>query len=110
MEKLTLSLPTMWADHHILRVRETLGSLPGVEQVVASALYKDVLVEFDPALTSPQALSSALAEAGYPVGKELQVPAYPKRIDDSSDWFQFQDRVTVTDRRDLEASGDFRKY
>jgi copper chaperone CopZ len=110
METVTLSLPTVWADHHILAVRDTLGRVPGVELVVASALYRDVRVQYDPATTSADALIGALAQAGYPVGKELDLAAYPKRIEDSSDWFQFQDRITVTDRRDLEMSGDFRKY
>jgi copper chaperone CopZ len=110
MDSLTLSLPTMWADHHILAVRDTLGKVPGVQQVVASALYRDVRVQYDPAATSADALIGILAQVGYPVGKELDLAPFPKRTDDSSDWFQFQDRITVTDRRDLEASGDFRKY
>ena len=35
MEKAQFSVPTMWADHHVLKVRETLASLPGVQDVIA---------------------------------------------------------------------------
>jgi copper chaperone CopZ len=110
MEKATFSLPTMWADHHVLAVRDALTGLPGVEQVSASALYKDVLVHYDPSSVHSDTLAKALVDAGYPLLDEPSLPAYPKRIEDSSDWFRFQDRITITDRRDLEASGDFRKY
>lgn len=110
MEKVTFGIPTMWADHHVLAVRETLTSLKGVEDVVASALYQDLLVTYDPDAVTPNALASALAQAGYEIGKSPELPTYPERIHDSSDWFQFQERITVTDRRDLEASGDHRMY
>ena len=110
MEKVTFNIPAMWADHHVLAVRQTLAQIGGVEEVMASSAYKDVLVKYDPMAVEPQALSSALAEAGYPVDNAPGIPSYPERIDDSSDWFQFQERVTKTDRRDLEMSGDHRKY
>ena len=110
MEKVTFSIPAMWADHHTLAVRQALGQVSGVEGVIASAMYRDVLVQYDPTAVTPDALESALAEAGYAVGKAPALPTYPERIDDASDWFQFQERVTETDLRDLEMSGDHRKY
>jgi len=110
MEKVTFSIPAMWADHHVLAVREALGQVAGVEDVLASAMYKDVLVRYDPAAVTPETLSSALAEAGYDIAQAPEIPAYPERIEDTSDWFQFQERVTETDMRDLIMSGDHRKY
>ena len=110
MEKETFSIPTMWADHHTLAVRDALGQVDGVSDVIASSLHKDVLVEYDPAVVAPGVLANALAEAGYEVGKELELPVHPARIDDASDWFRFQERVTETNLRDLEMSGDHRKY
>ena len=65
MEKVTFSLPAMWADHHVLAVREALSRVTGVEEVLASAMYKDVLVKYDPASVNPEALKGVLAEAGY---------------------------------------------
>ena len=110
MEKVTFSIPAMWADHHVLAVRDVLGQVAGVEDVLASAMYKDVLVKYDPATVTPDTLSSTLAEAGYEIAKAPEMPTYPERIDDESDWFQFQERVTETDMRDLVMSGDHRKY
>jgi copper chaperone CopZ len=110
MEKLTFSLPQMWADHHVLAVRQALGQVQGVEEVIASSLYQDVLVRYDPAVVTPDALAAALAQAGYTVAQGLALPAHPAPIDDSSAWYRFQERITVTDHRDLEMSGDFRKY
>jgi copper chaperone CopZ len=110
MEKMTFSIPTMWADHHTLAVRNALSQIDGVNDVIASSLYKDVQVKYDPAVVSPDTLANALAEAGYKVGKELELPAHPARIDDASDWFRFQERVTETNIRDLEMSGDHRRY
>ena len=110
MEKVVLRVPTMWADHHILAVREALGQTAGVTEVVASAMYKDVVIHYDPAITSPDALANVLGEAGYRIGQEPAFPSHVSRIDDAAAWFQLQERITVTDRRDLEASGDHRKY
>jgi copper chaperone CopZ len=110
MEKVTFSVPAMWADHHTLAVREALGEVAGVEEVLASALYKDVLIKYDPAVASADGLADVLAEAGYKIAAAPALPAYPERIDDASDWFQFQERITETDMRDLEMSGDHRKY
>jgi len=100
----------MWADHHTLAVRDTLGQVEGVNEVIASSLYRDVLVKYDPAVVAPETLAGKLTEAGYEVGKELELPAQPPNIDDASAWFSFQGRTTETNLRDLEMSGDHRKY
>jgi copper chaperone CopZ len=110
VEKTTFNIPTMWADHHVLAVREVLGQVSGVKEVLASALYKDVLVKYDPATVTPDTMERTLTQAGYEIAKAPNLPTYPERIDDSSDWFQFQERITETDMRDLEMSGDHRKY
>jgi copper chaperone CopZ len=110
MEKVTFNIPALWADHHVLAVREALGNVNGVEEVLASAMYKDVLVKYDPATVTPDALAAALAQAGFEIAKVPAVPTHPERIDDTSDWFQFQERVTETDIRDLIMSGDHRRY
>jgi copper chaperone CopZ len=110
MEKVVFKIPSLWADHHTLAVREALGQVDGVEEVIASALYKDVVIQYDPDAVSPEALAGALAGAGYSADQAPEIPSYPERIDDKSDWFQFQERITETDMRDLEMSGEHRKY
>ena len=110
MDKVTFSVPAMWADHHVLAVREALGSVSGVQEILASSLYRDVLVKYDSTTVEPEAIKAALIEAGYEIAKAPELPTHPERIDDASDWFQFQERITETDMRDLEMSGDHRKY
>ncbi len=110
MDQVVFSVPSMWADHHTLAVREMLAGVAGVDDVIASSLYTQVRVKFEPSVTSPEALATALANAGYEVGVELALPHHLARIDDESDWFQFQERITETDRRDLVMSGDHRMY
>lgn len=110
MKKVTFSIPTMWADHHVLAVREALGHVGGVEEITASAMYKDVVVQYDEATATPDAMVAALKQAGFEIAKAPSLPAYPERIEDTSDWFRFQERVTETDERDLIMSGDHRKY
>jgi copper chaperone CopZ len=110
MEKATFNIPAMWADHHVLAVREALVQVSGVEEVIASSLYKDVLVKYDPAAVTSDALAETLVLAGFAIATAPEFPAHPERIDDSSDWFRFQERKTVTDMRDLQMSGDHRMY
>ncbi len=110
MARVAFKIPAMWADHHVLAVREALGQVAGVEEVIASAMYQDVWVEYNPATVEADTLSSTLTAAGYEIARSPELPAHPERTDDSSDWFQFQERITETDMRDLEMSGDHRKY
>jgi len=98
----------MFADHHVLRVREALMGVEGVETVVASAARRMVVVEHDAA--AAQALSRALAEAGHPVEASVELdPALPPSKDGSA-WYTVIQRITDTQRKDLEMSGDFRRY
>ena len=64
MEKVILSMPKMWADHHVLKVRETLTALDGVEDVYASSAWKQVVINYDPGKLSEAAMAEALVRAG----------------------------------------------
>jgi len=111
MEKVVLDVPNLWADHHVLNVRDALVNLEGVEDVYASSAWKQVLVAYDPAKTDRAAIEKALAEAGYPVGEggpPMLAPATEKRRDPRWDVLGF--RVTETNRADVEMSGEFRRY
>ena len=73
MDKVTLSVPGMYGDHHVLAVRDLLGKLPGVENIYATSAFKQVVVTFDPAKSKPADFESALAAQGYmmDVGAEI---------------------------------------
>ncbi|GIK54386.1 MAG: heavy-metal-associated domain-containing protein [Chloroflexi bacterium] len=65
MTTLSLSLPMMYADHHVLAVRQLLLALPGVVDVYASSSFQVVDVSFDETRCAEEEIRSVLAEAGY---------------------------------------------
>jgi copper chaperone CopZ len=73
MTSVTIDLPTMYADHHVVEVRRILFEVPGVEAVNASSAFQVVQVEYEPEKTSEDILKKVLDKNGY-LG-ELQVAA-----------------------------------
>jgi copper chaperone CopZ len=111
MDKVVLDVPTLWADHHVLKVRDVLGALEGVDGVYASSAWKQVLVSYDTAKTDRAAIEKALADAGYPVGEgEVPVLTQAGKLRRDPQWAVLGLRVTETNRADLEMSGEFRRY
>lgn len=83
MTTISLSLPMMYADHHVLAVRRLLFDLPGVTDVYASSSFQIVEVSFDESQLPPEKIETVLAEAGYlaelPVAVEFgSSPAFEK--------------------------------
>ena len=87
MTKVTLDVPTLWADHHVLKVREALFSLDGVDDVVASSAWKQVLVTYNSKKTKKAEIEKALTDADgdgiveftvheYGVDDRVEVPSY----------------------------------
>ncbi len=111
MEKIVLDVPLLWADHHVLKVRDVLVNLPGVEDVYASSAWKKVLVTYDPAKTSRQAIEQTLAGAGYPPGEgETPILVPPTKTRKDPQWKEMAVRMTRTCQVDLDMSGEFRRY
>jgi copper chaperone CopZ len=75
MEKLVLTIPTLYGDHHTVAVRRILDGIAGVSDPLVSAAYRQVALKFDPAKTSAAAIEKALAAQGYDPG--LDDLAYP---------------------------------
>jgi hypothetical protein len=107
MEQLVMTVPGMWADHHVTAVRGLFQDDAEVTIVAASAMDATLCLEYDPAATDPGGISARLAQAGYPPGDppegEAPPPAKPA-------WATAGVRVTATDQADLAMSGDHRKY
>jgi excisionase family DNA binding protein len=72
MEKLAISVPAMYGDHHVLEVRRLLLALSGVAEVNASSCFQTVEVRFDSAKVAAAEIRARLEEAGYL--DELSVP------------------------------------
>jgi len=79
VEKLTIDLPAMYGDHHVVEVRRILLELPGVEDVYASSSFRAAEISFDPAKIETETITSKLDESGYlgelPIPEETDVPA-----------------------------------
>ncbi len=71
METITIDVPRMYGDHHVVEVRRILLAMPGVEDVYASSAFRVARVRIDPAKVKPEDLCTQLDEAGY-LG-ELQI-------------------------------------
>lgn len=111
MGKVTLDIPTLWADHHVLKVREVLFKVSGVEDVYASSAWKQVLVKYDETKTDQAAIEKALAAAGYPVGEgETPILVQPNTMQRDPRWEILGVRVTQTNQSDVMMSGEFRRY
>ena len=65
MKKITIEIPTMYADHHVLEVRRILLELPGIDNVYASSAFGIVEVTYDPQKTNDLEIKMKLDEAGY---------------------------------------------
>ncbi len=110
MQKVELRVPAMYADHHVLGVRQALVGKKGVAQVLASAMRRQVQVEYDESVTSPASIAEALTAAGYIPDQPTALPPVHKQSEDGSTWHSVIPRVTKTEMKDLEMSGDFRRY
>ena len=111
MTKVVLEVPTLWADHHVLKVRDALINLEGVEHVYASSGWKQVLVDYNNRKIKRADIEKALAEAGYPVDEgEVPVLAQPTDLRRDPQWEVLGSRMTETNQADLDMSGEFRRY
>lgn len=69
LQQISLSLPAMYGDHHVVKVRQLVTALPGITEVIASAERQRITVTFDPARLSTGEIASALEAGGYPPGQ-----------------------------------------
>lgn len=109
MASLELTIPAMWADHHVTRVKRLLSPIAGVEDVLASSAFKAVVIEYDEKKTSEAALIKTLTDAGYAPGELEVVERNPDGKYDPV-WETMGVRATTTNPVDLQLSGEFRKY
>jgi copper chaperone CopZ len=65
MTSITIDVPVMYADHHVVEVRRLLFEIPGVDTIDASSAFQVVEIEYDPEKTSEDVLKQTLDDAGY---------------------------------------------
>jgi copper chaperone CopZ len=90
MEKLTLDLPAMYGDHHVVNVRRILFETPGVKDVYASSCFQVVEVTYDPAQVNAETITARLAEAGYlePLSVPLESEQTPAQRNQQTAYFR----------------------
>jgi copper chaperone CopZ len=102
MEELILEMPSMYGDHHVLRVRDVLTAVEGVEEVYASSAWKQVMVSFDPKKVKAADLEKVLDDAGYaPNAGEPPILVQPTSIKRDPQWELIGVRTTQTNPADL---------
>lgn len=111
MASVTISLPTMFADHHVLKVRGVLSTLQGVGDVYASSAWHAVIVTYDDDKLDPPGIEKALVDAGYTPDAATPILADPggSQFKDPA-WDVLGARVTQTNEADRKMSGEFRRY
>ena len=65
MKTISIDLPTMYGDHHVIQVRNLILEIPGVDEVYASSAFKVIEVRFDENQTSEENIRTKLEENGY---------------------------------------------
>jgi len=105
MERVTISAPTMYADHHVLKVREILLALQGIEDVIASSAWQTVIVSYDPDKIETSAIEEALSKAGY--GSDQTTPVLAVEGEQFKDpaWETLGVRITQTNSVDRDKYG-----
>ena len=89
MTSVSIEVPLMFADHHVVEVRRILFEIPGVEEVNASSAFQVVKIEYDADKTSEDIVKKKLDDNGYLGG--LQVPlesGQPAVGGDGETWFR----------------------
>lgn len=63
-------------------IEKALGRLPGVDKVAVSLTHEQALVEYDPAVASPEQLLQTLRDIGYTISdpRKLRAPSRKKNV------------------------------
>jgi len=87
MASSTLSVPSMYADHHVTKVRDLLGGLDGVQEIQASAALREVTVKHGNEV-SKKDLGQALEKAGYAVGRPTEAAEQEPSCFGDPSWYE----------------------
>jgi copper chaperone CopZ len=68
MEKLVLTIPTLYGDHHTTAIKDILAGIDGVQDSYVSAAFQQVSVTFDPKKVESETIKQSLADQGYSEG------------------------------------------
>ena len=75
MKTITLEVPSLYGDHHVVEIRRLLMEIAGVQDVYASSAFQVVEITYDPTRATEEAISQVLEEAGYLGGMNMPAEA-----------------------------------
>lgn len=79
MKTLTLDLPAMYGDHHVVDVRRLLLEIPGIDDVYASSAFRVLEVTYNEKKVTEDKIKAGLDDAGYtgelPIDTEINIAA-----------------------------------
>ncbi|MFN2303593.1 MAG: hypothetical protein ACK2TV_07655 [Anaerolineales bacterium] len=75
MASLSLELPSMYGDHHVIEVRRILLEAEGISEVYASSGFHVVEVEYNSKKITKDKITKLLEDAGY--SGDLEIPLEP---------------------------------
>ncbi len=97
MASLSLELPTMFGDHHVIEVRRILLEFDGVSDVYASSGFGVVEVDYNSKKTPKKDLVNALEKAGYMGDFKMALePSIPANEDVEGAYFRHTEAVEQT--------------
>ncbi len=97
MASLSLELPTMFGDHHVIEVRRILLEFDGVSEVYASSGFGVVEVDYNSKKTPKKDLVNALEKAGYMGDFKMALePSIPANEDVEGAYFRHTEAVEQT--------------
>ncbi len=65
MKTISIEVPNLFGDHHVIEIRNLLSGIPGVVDVYASSCFQVVEVTYDPDIVNDLEISIKLDQAGY---------------------------------------------
>ena len=88
MTVLTLELPAMYGDHHVVEVKRLLMDLDGVQEVYASSSFRAAEITYNSRKVKKSEITALLDQAGYigelPIPVETGEPLYGRKNDNST--------------------------
>lgn len=75
MARLSINLPAIYGDHHVLEVRQILLELPGIDEIYVSSCFQVVEIIYDASQLDEDTIIAKLEAAGY--SDDWKIPSEP---------------------------------
>ena len=70
MQRVILSIPALFGDHHTIAIRQIIGRLEGVQDIQVSAATHQAVLQYYPDVVTQEEIENALASSSYSLGND----------------------------------------